>query len=336
MAATEGPEDRLGVEFLATLQGRELPSKQWQDTGDDAAKTLRPGYSGSCNIPLLSAAVTLYQEAERSTIDNWLDFFEQSKLRFMGIEAGSRIYGAWHVLSVAAVGQWANEHKDPLLEAAALDWLQFALDCLKRCEAPDGTLLLVGQRSAGHPPTRGLMEWIFAQSSTGDQARAEGWCRDNGVGLRKRWEYAATLILLPTLRRAWTYAIPVQPHEFLSPYHCVREAGTMAVWTERNLNPNTPPILGVVWTPSETKWLPDGGGERIREKFDQATCELASDGRTLIYESSLYGHQEIRLPAPSPAPAGGPISPPANVPSPAPVEPSAPKPRRPWWQRIFW
>lgn len=313
MSATVGPEDLLTQELLAVLQGKAPATEQWKK-GYSAARTLDPDYSGSCNIPLLGAAIRLRLLGDN--VDDWRDFFAASHGRWMGIETGSRIYASWHFLAVAAVA----EH--PKLRDAALGWLSFGVDLLRRMQAPDGRLLLVGQRSAGHAPDPGLWEWIAATIFGGDVARAEAWCKQFGVGLKQRWEYSALKILLPTFQAA--AAMPPEPHEVLSPYHFAEGNGWRAVWTERNLNPNTPPVLGVLWTPAAIQWLPDNGGARIREQFDHATCELAQDGRSLVYVSSLYGGATLVLPAPAAQePPGAPISPPDP--------PAAPKKKESVW-----
>ena len=58
MSATVGPEDLLTQELLAVLQGKAPATEQWKK-GYSAARTLDPDYSGSCNIPLLGAAIRL-------------------------------------------------------------------------------------------------------------------------------------------------------------------------------------------------------------------------------------------------------------------------------------
>ena len=123
MSATVGPEDLLTQELLAVLQGKAPATEQWKK-GYSAARTLDPDYSGSCNIPLLGAAIRLRLLGDN--VDDWRDFFAASHGRWMGIETGSRIYASWHFLAVAAVA----EH--PKLRDAALGWLSFGVDLLRR------------------------------------------------------------------------------------------------------------------------------------------------------------------------------------------------------------
>lgn len=319
MSKPGGDEDLLVVELRSVLLGQKPATEEWKRVGG-LANTLSDGFSGSCNKPALAAATRLLVLGDN--VQEWRDFFAASKSRCMGIEAGSRIYLLWVILSVAAVAS------HPELEKPALGWLSYVLDLLRRMQAPDGRLLLVGQRSAGHPPDPGLWEWFVAMVFLGDVGRAESWCKQFGVGLKKRWEYDATKALLGTLQDA--AKMGPEPHEMLVAYHFAAGDGWQAVWTDKTLNPNTGSILGVLWTPDRIDWLPANGGAHIREQFDGATCALASDGRTLVYASSLYGHAELRLPAP----AGAPIVPPATVPSPAPVTPAKPRQPHPWW--MFW
>ncbi len=226
---------------------------------------------------------------------------------FGGSEFMSTIYWGWHLLSHLAL----TRKKGPIGEQArrwvVLNWVLF-----RAIQAPDGSLMLFGQRSAGHNPKPREMDWLFALASDGDVKRAEKWCKEAGAGLKQGWEFEIGNELLPEMRETWqeSLSIPVEDLPKLLPLRvatdivCTTEG--IAVVHAANCNPNTPPILaGTLWKDGRREILPTSdlngekvpGGIRIRQKFDHATARI--EGGEIVYASSLYtGGAEQRIPLP--------------------------------------
>src|SRR5262249_35125207 len=127
------------------------------------------------------------------------DFLTFSQGSWMSSEVGSRIYGVWHLLSVAAVYSWATKHSRPVLADSSKQWLLHWWAFCKLAEADNGRILMVGMRSAGHVPNPGLLEWIYALAMEGNTAYWEAQARMYHEGLKLSWEYAASMILKPDL-----------------------------------------------------------------------------------------------------------------------------------------
>jgi len=226
---------------------------------------------------------------------------------FGGSEFMSTIYWGWHCISHLAL----IRKKGPIGEQARrwviLNWVLF-----RAIQAPNGALMLFGQRSAGHNPKPREMDWLFALASDGDVKRAEKWCKEAGAGLRMSWEFEIGQELLPEMRATWqeSLSIPLEDLPKLLPLRvptdivCTTEG--IAVVHAANCNANTPPILvGTLWRDGRREILPTSdfegeripGGIRIRQKFDHATARI-EDGE-IVYASSLYTgglEQRIHLP----------------------------------------
>jgi hypothetical protein len=140
--------------------------------------------------------------------------------------------------------------------------------------------------------------------------------------------------VLPSLAAAATRSEPLPPFAMMVPLHVVRGDGWLAVWLERNVNGNTPPLLGAVWRDGAASYLPSISApsmRRIRQKFDEGTCRR--DGEVLIYDSNLYGHQEAPLPAGGQETVlglgTGSAAPSVPEPAPRPAPPPTPPPTAP-------
>ncbi len=308
----KNPEQFLVLELQDVVSGKKPRTEVWK-SGWGAAHTLDPKYFGSCNIPLLGQAVALWATEGDKThiIDDWMEFFKLSQDRMFGNEAGSRIYLLWHVMAVAAVALWAENNPGNGLVAPSREWLGAAVRFMKQFVCPSGECLMVGQRSAGHPPIPGVLDWVLAVATKGDEARAEQWCKQAGAGLRQHVEWVvygpqqgrkAAGPLRDTLQRAGREAEQAAPHKTVPEYYFYRgdgiEGTSFAAWTPRTVNPNTGSILGVIWAEVPTgatmvQWFPANGGAHIREQFDAAS--IKRDGDKLVYDSPLYGHQEGAL-----------------------------------------
>jgi len=217
---------------------------------------------------------------------------------FGGSEFLSTIYWAWHVLSHLALSREGGAIGEKARQWAALNWALF-----RAIQAPDGSIMLFGQRSAGHNPIPGTIDWIFALASDGDVGRAEAWCRQAHVGLKQSWEFEIGKELRTEMRETWQQSLSIRAEDLprlLSlriPTDVVRTTEGLAVVHAENCNPNTPPILAGVWRNGRRELLPDSGGHRIRQKFDHATARI--EGNEIVYASSLYtdgAEQRISLP----------------------------------------
>lgn len=223
---------------------------------------------------------------------------------FGGTEFLSTIYWGWHLMSHVALTRAEGEIAKQARRWVILNWVLF-----RAITAPDGSLMLFGQRSAGHAPFPREMDWIYALASGGDLKRAEKWCKIMGAGLRDSWEKEIALELQAELQATWKESLTIPTEALLSiplrvPTEIVRTSEGIAVVHAHNCNPNTPPILA-----GTCNWLglrvilptsvdPDGnrvfGGVRIRQKFDHASARI--DGAEIVYQSSLYtGGREIRI-----------------------------------------
>mgnify|MGYP000069473831 CR=1 FL=1 len=298
-AAEANPEQSLSLELLDALKGTAPRTDSWK-TGDGMAAAMTG--AGSVNIPMLRWAVRLYRDPVTfGAVATWSNFLTFSRGAWMSSEVGSRIYGQWHVLSVAAVYSWAKKNGRPTLAQQAKEWLVHYWAFCKLAEAADGRILLLGMRSAGHVPNPGLIEWLYALAMEGNTAYWEAQARMYHEGLKLSWEYQAALVLKQDLIdsaasvKAAARPETVIPHYGLrTRYHFLRTTGGLAVWCEQNVNGNTAPVMGAVAGAGTLDWLPANGGLRIRQKFETATC--ARSGSTLQYHGSFHGDQSLPLP----------------------------------------
>lgn len=226
---------------------------------------------------------------------------------FGGSEFMSTIYWAWHLLSHLSLIRKGGETGRLARRWVALNWALF-----RAIQAPDGSLMLFGQRSAGHNPKPRETDWLFALASGGDTARAEAWCRQAGAGLRRGWEFEIGNELLPEMRETWEESLSIKETDLPAllplrvPTEILRTTEGLAVVHAANCNPNTPPILaGIALKDGRREVFPtsvvDGeripGGIRIRQQFDLASARI--ENGEIVYSSSLYTNgAEQRLPLP--------------------------------------
>jgi hypothetical protein len=232
---------------------------------------------------------------------------------FGGSEFLSTIYWGWHLLSHLALIRKGGD-----IGAKARRWVTLNWALFRAIQAPDGSLLLFGQRSAGHNPIPREVDWLFARASDGDVARAERWCKQAGAGLKKGFEFEIGNELLPEMRQTWQESLAIKAEDLPAllplrvPTDIIRTPEGVAVVHAANCNPNTPPILaGFITQDGRREILPTSvvngnrvpGGIRIRQQFDHANARI--DGSEIVYASSLFtGGGEQRVPLPG----GGPIS----------------------------
>ena len=226
---------------------------------------------------------------------------------FGGSEFMSTIYWVWHLMSHLVLIRAGGEIGARARRWVVLNWVLF-----RAIQAPDGSLMLFGQRSAGHNPIPSKPDWLFAKASDGDVARAERWCKKAGAGLKRSWEFEIGNELLPEMRSTYqeSLSIPVEDLQKLIPLRVptdiVKTAEGIAVVHAKNVNPNTPPILaGTLWRDERRDIMPTSvlkdekvpGGIRIRQQFDHASARI--EGNEIVYASSLYtGGAEQRVPLP--------------------------------------
>jgi len=230
---------------------------------------------------------------------------------------------------VAAVHDQAVKNGDADLAAAALEWLRYFFGVYELCRAPDGTILTVGMRSSPwHAPEQAStwLGWVRALARGEDLAPWEALGKKWGLGMGQSFIPPTARAVLPSLAAAATSTEPLPQFAMMVPLHVLRGDGWLAVWLERNVNGNTPPLLGAVWRDGAASYLPSISAptmRRIRQKFDEGTCRR--DGEVLVYDSNLYGHQEAPLPAGGQETvlglAGDPGSDVPTVPEPAPAVP---------------
>lgn len=303
-----GDERYLGKELVAAVAGRKPATIAW--TRGDGRVSMVTGL-GSCNLPLLRWAVRLWREPEGrfgDAVEVWLAIFAFLRTAWMSSEFGSRIYGTWHLGSVLAVYAWARKHGQRALEDAAGGWLLYWWCLCRLIEAPDGRILMVGMRSAGHAPHAGMLEWLFAAATGGDTRRWEAEARRHRLGLRQKWEYQLAKSLgsslvcsaAPLLGRVADAEVVMPRYGLRVGLHILRTSEGLAAWVEDqdpddddNVNANTAPVMGSVWRAGQLDWLPPNGGDRVRRK-ERAVCQR--EGDRLVYAGSHHGQHSLQLP----------------------------------------
>jgi hypothetical protein len=226
---------------------------------------------------------------------------------FGGSEFLSTIYWGWHLLSHLALIRKGGDIGAKARRWVVLNWVLF-----RAIQAPNGSLMLFGQRSAGHNPKPREVDWLFARASDGDVARAEKWCKEAGAGLKRGFEFEIGNELISEMRQTWQESLAIKETDLPGlfpvrvPTEIIRTTEGVAVVHATNCNPNTPPILAGVCTQdgrrdifptSDVKGVKVPGGIRIRQRFDQATARI--DGSEIVYTSALFtggAEQRITLP----------------------------------------
>jgi hypothetical protein len=303
------PELDMVLELEDAVLGRPPRSATWKQYSSGLAADLANGRSG--NWKPLGCAVALLQVDQRSIaspearriIGEWVDYYAASRDGFMGGEFGSRIYGAWHMLSNLAVAGWSERmFKD---NQGALDWLAVWWHLCRSLRAPDGQILMIGQRSGGHPTTPGWFEYFYARASGEGVQQAEAWGRAAGLGIKKSWTEQVLKALQGTLSRSFARAMAMPAPEFAlrRPLTVIRTDAGLAAYLgtdpERgvewsNDNGNTTPVVGATWQDGQARYLPDNGGIRLRQRFER--CRVVEQDGKLIYDSDVNGHQELDIP----------------------------------------
>lgn len=237
---------------------------------------------------------------------------------WMGTEAGSRSYGGLHGIG------WllAYVYGTPATRARAEVWLRFTVAMCAASAAPNGRVLLCGQRSAQRPQPvwwDGLLE----AARGGDPAKwrkAGGWGlpdRDS-VDIETRTRAGDWVVLerfaghvheifsgLSGVKAAFDH-LAWLPLKIQTEYHWLHrhDGALIATWTDRTINGNTAPMLAGIVTPGgepswgEPSWLPVDGGKHVRgedDGNDQATCRL--DGNRLIYTARVNDNATADLPS---------------------------------------
>jgi hypothetical protein len=303
------PELDMVLELQDAVQGRPPRSATWKSFASGLAADLSSGKSG--NWKPLGAAVALYQigpgaissPQARRIIDEWIAYYAASRDGFMGNEFGSRIYGPWHVLSNPAAAAWIEKVFPD--NPSALDWLAVWWHLCRSLRAPDGQILMIGQRSGGHPTTPGWFEYMYARAAGEGLQQAEAWGKAAGLGIKKSWMYQVLNALQPTLARSFTRATSMAAPEVTlrRPLTIIRTDVGMAAYLGNdpengiewsNDNGNTTPVVAAAWQDGVARYLPDNGGIRLRQRFDQ--CKVVEQDGKLIYDSDVNGHQELAIP----------------------------------------
>jgi len=303
------PELDMALELQDAVQGRPPRTATWKGYASGLAADLTSHKSG--NWKPLGCAVALYQvrpgnlatpEARR-IVAEWVDYYAASRDAFMGTEFGSRIYGPWHVLSNLAVAAWSEQAFPD--NPSALDWLAAWWHLCARLRAPDGQILMIGQRSGGHPTTPGWFEYIHARASGEGLQQAEAWGKAAGLGIKQSWMYHVLNALQPTLSRSFARAMsmPAPQVTLRRPLTVIRTDSGMAAYLGHdpengiewsNDNANTTPVVAATWQDGVAKYLPENGGIRLRQKFER--CKVVERDGMLIYDSDVNGHQELPIP----------------------------------------
>lgn len=300
------PEKVLAPELWAAIQGNPVETEYYKDSQfDDLVGNLFTiGHSNNW-LPEAHAVRLLEGYDAKNEPDLWLEFFYASSKFYMGSEAGSRIYFAWHMIPCLAVYRWAVTHKNDKLKAAAADWFTWTIAWWTVVNTGEDFLWL-GQRSAGHPP---FLRWLDAfgrivvrgekkapsykaDLSWEDLALARPPFKDALLELSDPIRTGGRAFAIKTLRRMnW------HTH---SAFHVYRTNAGLAVWTDRRVHTSTCAVLGAVQLKGHmAAWLPKGCGSReLCRRKGSEVCVLR-DGN-LYYDSEVYGKQVLPLPGGDP------------------------------------
>lgn len=287
-----GDEGALRFCLLDAARGERPRNDIWEKSqGSDAYFS----GAGSQNIWLMRFATLTLRGRETP----WREVYDYQLGRaYGGSEFFSLIYWPWHLTSHLALMRSSSPVADLAVRWCALNWA-----LCRELQGSDGSLLFFGQRSAGHKPIPGEMDWLFALASDGLVRRAESWCKAAGLGLKKSWTYEIGMELRPEMRRSWEASQQISAADLESlplrvPSEIIRTTEGIALVHSRSCNSNTPPILaGTMGAGGRRTVLPEGGGRRIRQKPDDARARI--EGGEIVYASSLYtGGEEQRIPLP--------------------------------------
>ena len=189
---------------------------------------------------------------------------------------------------------------------------------------------------SGGPAAKAVLRWDAANYAKPERALwflAAGEIRAAAARVRAVGTDSAVLALWP---KGWEIMVPIS---------IVRTPDLVAVWIHNSVNSNTPPILAAVWRRGKGwRYLPaNGGGHRVRQVADRATCELR--GTVLVYVGDKFASGSIDLGAiqnPVVIPPLGIAAPPEAPPTPPPTaekdgegDPPPASSRPPWYLRAW-
>ncbi len=290
---TQNAEQFLANELQDAAEGRRPRSGEYLRTPPVVSSL---GGQGSQNWPIMGASIA-YSQGGKGKRDELLDYFAKSRTCFMGTEFGLGTYCLWGFALPGALvhkAARANGHTD--VEAAALEWQRVFWGIVRESTAPDGTILTVGMRaSPWHDPNQiaTWLGWTRAMALSEDEGRWRAASKPLGLGMEQSF-------IPPTARalRA-SLAAGMAPGEIpdfgsMAPLHVLSGDGFRAVWLDRNVNGNTPPLAAAAWVNGAVTYLPSGV-DRVRQKFDEIS--VTRDAAGLHYSSSLYGTGTIELPS---------------------------------------
>lgn len=318
---SKNPEVKHLDHLLTALEGGKVPDLEPQHV-------VPPKGAGSQNYWLPERAIDLVlgrrvkateRDFERAYQAACADQLPGGKAwGWMGTEAGSRSYGGLHGIG------WllAYVYGTPATRARAEVWLRFAVAMCAASAAPNGRVLLCGQRSAQRPQPvwwDGLLE-AARGGDPGKWRRAGNWGQPN----RKAWtiqdrtqagDWAVLERFAAQVAGAADYIAGGQslnpgaafvhlewsPFYVQAEYHWLHrhDGSLIACWTDRTINGNTAPMLaGIVNPGGAPSWLPVNGGKHVRgedDGNDQATCILS--GSQLYYTARVNDNATADLPS---------------------------------------
>lgn len=276
-----GDLQALVQDIDAFVHGKQRPYNRQEEFAHVEARTVLLR-GGSGNIPLLGAAL-LCALGHQGIRQFWRDFFVESRKAWMGRELMSVVYGFLHFTAVLLVYLYGPAE----FKAEAKAWLNVFYTLLWLTSDSKGRTIFGGMRSAGHAPFFGVYCYILACA---DGQNPEKWNK----GWKGKVEYSTLSKLKAQIKEsAAEWRASANRGAFLRGWqpmvkvHLRKTKTGGSYWMPRNVNSNTPPWLaGRIDAKRGAEVLPAGGGNRIRQKFDDATCEQI--GNVLHYHGELY------------------------------------------------
>lgn len=300
----DNPEVRLALEVLQRLRGE----KVLNPAHEEVSYNTPPQPSGSQNYVMIWLAAEALAGGKKlaQACTGFVAMFRAACSRslpagqswgFMGTEAVSRIYSG--LIAVPWIVALVHGHEQ--VRKMAREWLEFLIALCMISRAPNGRVLLVGQRSSDRPQPVFLD--CLADVADGGKVnrwrKAGKWGRPEPNGsLEERtraWDIEALAILAKHVRGLWKTRVDADPFTILAKSRLVlrtdfywlhKMSGEfVACWTTETVNGNTAPMLAGAWIDGAIHWLPEGGGGHVRGKKgvpgEKATCHL--DGNVLRY-----------------------------------------------------
>ena len=290
-----GKEDVITKELLSTVRGIKPPTSLYLRL--QGSKAYFNG-TGSQNIWLMWLVARHLNGIEKVETDSLvLQMYDyQLNKWFGGSEFLSSIYWPWHLLSHVAMLRSKNEQ----IKQLALRWLVINWTLFGELTGSNGAVLCYGQRSTGHKPQPGRIDWIHAVAKNDRllELQAEKWCKEAHLGLRQSWEWEMGQELRRELQHSYRVFEESSQMDLPSsiqlrvPSTIIQTTNGVMLVHSRTCNSNTAPILISKYEGDRLSTLPVDGGFGWR-KFDDAVASVDEDNKRVLYSSAVFTNHTV-------------------------------------------